>query len=63
LAAPSIYFCWTIVEKDESRLIPIGMGLLVAGLGAGFVAWGANSALQWRQRRHKLEVRKTHKKH
>jgi hypothetical protein len=62
LAPPSIYYCWTIVEDDVSRLIPVGMGFLLAGVGAGFVAWGANGLLQWIQRRRKLEVRKTAKK-
>lgn len=62
LSPPAIYFCWTIVEEDESRLIPIGMGVLLAGIGAGFVAWGANALLQWIERRRKIEVRKTVKK-
>ncbi len=62
LSPVAIYFCWQIVEAEESRLIPVGMGLLLAALGAGFVAWAVNAVIQWAQRQRKNDARKKAKK-
>lgn len=62
LSPISIFWCWRIVEPEESRVIPVSMGFLLAALGAGIIAWAANAALQWVQERRRLEARKKAKK-
>ena len=62
LLAPSIYVCWKVIDPEESKIIPVGAGSLLSALCAGFVAWGANAAYQWFERRRKIETRKTSKK-
>ncbi|MBI5091407.1 MAG: hypothetical protein HZB26_03075 [Candidatus Hydrogenedentes bacterium] len=62
LSPPAIYYCMRIVDPEEEFIIPVGMGFLLAALGAGIVAWAANAALQWFQKRRKIETRKKTKK-
>ena len=58
----SIYFCFRVVDPQESPVIPVGMGFLLGALGAGIIAWAVNAALQWFQQRRKIEARKKAKK-
>lgn len=62
LLAPCIYFSFQIVIEGTSFLFPVGMGVIGSALGAGFIAWGVNSALQFVQKQKRKAAKKKPRK-
>ena len=62
LLGPSIYLSWQVVSENEARVIPVGLGTILAGFLAAMVAWIVNSILHIRVKRRHTESRKKTKK-
>jgi len=63
LLIPSIWLLWNRRPEDSSWLYPLGMGTVIAAIGAGFVTWIINAVMQWRLKKKHIEERKKAKKH
>jgi len=61
-AGPCMYAAWQIIDPKANRLYPIGTGFVVAAILAGFISWAVNAALQWREKRQRIERRKKARK-
>jgi len=58
-----IYGSWKVVYQSTNRIVPIGMGVVLAAIGAGFVSWGVNAVIQSRRKKQRQMERKKAKKH
>jgi len=59
---PAIYGCSKIVYSRTSVVVPIGMGVVGAAVGAGVVSWAVNAVIQRRRKKKRLAERKKGKK-
>ena len=60
---PCLYFSWQRAYESVSLIVPLGLGSAIAGIGAGFMSWVVNMALQNRARkRQQMERKQTKKK-
>ena len=62
LIGPAIYGCSKIVYARTSAVVPIGMGVVGAAVGAGVVSWAVNAVVQRRRKKKRLAERKKSKK-
>ena len=57
-----IYGSLKIVFQGTSRVVPIGMGVVLAAVGAGLVSWSVNAVIQARKKKQRQIERKKAKK-
>jgi hypothetical protein len=62
LIGPLIYLFWNVVYETTSRIVPVGMGVVGAAIGAGFISWAVNAVIQVHTRKKRLQERKKAKK-
>ncbi len=62
LVGPCVFLAWKIKRTQTAWVLPIGVGLLLAALGAGFVSWAVNGVVQYRRKKQRLVERKRAKK-
>ncbi len=59
---PSIWLCWLAKVKDVAWIVPVGLGLFLSSVVAGFFSYGVNSVLHQRRIRKRHAHRKQVKK-
>jgi hypothetical protein len=62
LVCPSTFVAWYFRRPGKPVFFLLGIGVLSAAVGASFVSWGVNSALQYRRKKQRLQERKKAKK-
>lgn len=62
LLGPAVWFAWQIVDPYVSRFYPVGLGAIMAIVGASLISTGANYLIQKRRKKQRLAERKRAKK-
>ena len=62
LVGPGIYGSLQLVRSGANPMLPVGMGVVSAAIGAGVVSWAVNSVIQWRRKKKRLAERKKARK-
>lgn len=62
LVGPLIYAFWQVTHDSVTRFAPVVMGTITAAIGAGFIAWPVNVAIQRRNKKQRLAQRRKSKK-
>ncbi len=62
LVGPLTYLSWNIVYETASRIVPVGMGVVGAAIGAGFISWAVNALVQFRAKKKRVQERKKARK-
>lgn len=62
LIGPLTYLSWNIVYETASRIVPVAMGVVGSAIGAGFISWAVNAAIQFRAKKKRTQERKKARK-
>lgn len=62
VVGPFMYITWKFTNDDTFIVMRVGVGIMAAAVGAGFVSWAVNSVFQWYYKRQRRVERKKTKK-
>lgn len=62
LVGPTTYAAFQLVREQEGPLVPIGIGVIVAGFSGGLITWAVNAVLQRRLKERRAVARKKARK-